>query len=122
MKTFRVFFVISDPADNPPSRNLVTATNLFTEYIFCESVHSRHKSRSSSSFQEAVSLVKLIEVNTDNSNDAEHKFIPYRAAQKKFRKNEIFVCRSGGNSGVSWFTSFGVTKKAVLRTSSDLST
>ena len=31
MKTFRVFFVTSDPANNPPSRSLATATNLFTE-------------------------------------------------------------------------------------------
>ena len=96
MKTFRVFFVISDPADNSPSLNLVTTTSLFTELIFCESVDSPHKSRSSSSFQKADCLLKLIQVNTDNSNEIEQKFEPYWAAQNHLGENKNFVCRAGG--------------------------
>ena len=96
MKTFRAFFVISDPADSPPSRNLVTIASLFTEWIFCESVNSPHKSRSSSSFEKADCLLKLIEVNTDNSNEIEQKFKPYWAAQNHLGENKNFVCQAGG--------------------------
>ena len=49
---------------SPPVESVATATSVFTEYVFCESVDSAHNSQISSTCQEADCLLKLVKVNT----------------------------------------------------------
>ena len=49
----------------PPVEAVAAATNLFTEYVFCESVDNAHNSHISSTFQEADCLLKLVKVNKE---------------------------------------------------------
>ena len=46
---------------SPPVEAVAAATNVFTEYVFCESVDSAHNSQISSTFQEAGCLLKLVD-------------------------------------------------------------
>ena len=46
-----------------PVKAVATATSVFTEYVFCESVDSAHNSQISSTFEEADFLTKLVKVN-----------------------------------------------------------
>ena len=47
-----------------PIEAVAVATSVFTEYVFCESVDSVHKSQISSNLQEADCLLKPVKVNT----------------------------------------------------------
>ena len=84
----------------PPVEAVAAATNVFTEYAFCESVDSAHNSQISRTFQKPDCLLRLVKVNISKTsfcnNFITRKLEPYCSAEHHLMGDINFVRMAGG--------------------------